>query len=110
MNARVLVTGANGFVGSAVVRALLRHGYAVRALVRPTSDLRNLDALAVETARGDLLDVSSLESALAGCEGLFHVAADYRLWAPDPRAIQHTNVRGTHNLLLAARRCGVRHR
>lgn len=108
MNARVLVTGANGFVGSAVVRALLRHGYTVRALVRATSDTRNLDGLDVETVRGDLLDIASLEYALADCDGVFHVAADYRLWAPDPGAIQRTNVRGTHNLLLAARHRGVR--
>jgi dihydroflavonol-4-reductase len=108
MSSRVLVSGANGFVGSAVVRALLRHGYTVRALVRAASDARNLDGLAVETVCGDLLDPPSLERALAGCEGLFHVAADYRLWAPDPRVIRRTNVRGTHNILVAAQRCGVR--
>lgn len=107
MNTRVLVTGANGFVGSAVVRALLRHGYAVRALLRATSDARTLDGLDIETARGDLLDTASLERAVAGCDGVFHVAADYRLWAPDPRVIYRANVRGTHNLLLAAKRGGV---
>ncbi len=108
MSARVLVSGANGFVGSAVVRALLGHGYVVRALTRPTSDTASLDGLDVETVRGDLLDPASLERALEGCEGLFHVAADYRLWAPDPRAIRRANVRGTHNILVAAERCGVR--
>src|SRR6185437_13321321 len=108
MSGRVLVSGANGFVGSAVVRALLRHGYPVRALARASSDTANLDGLDVAMVRGDLLDPSSLERALQGCEGLFHVAADYRLWARDPREIGKANVRGTHNILLAAQRCGVR--
>jgi len=108
MSEPVLVSGANGFVGSAVVRALLRHGYPVHALARPSSDTANLAGLDVEIVRGDLLDPPSLERALQGCEGLFHVAADYRLWARDPREIHKANVRGTHNILLAARRCGVR--
>jgi dihydroflavonol-4-reductase len=107
MSARVLVSGASGFVGSAVVRALLRRGYTVRALVRASSDTRNLDGAAAEIVRGDLLDPPSLERTLRGCQGLFHVAADYRLWARDPHAIHVTNVRGTHNILLAAQRCGV---
>lgn len=108
MTARVLVSGANGFVGSAVVRALLRHGYEVRALARPTSDVASLDGVDAEIVRGDLLDPPSLERALQGCEGLFHVAADYRLWARNPREIRASNVRGTHNILIAARRGGVR--
>jgi dihydroflavonol-4-reductase len=108
MSGRVLVSGANGFVGSAVVRALLRHGCSVRALSRASSDTTNMDGLDVETVRGDLLDSASLERALEGCEGLFHVAADYRLWARDPREILTANVRGTHNILLAAERCGAR--
>jgi len=108
MSEPVLVSGANGFVGSAVVRALLRHGYPVHALARSSSDTANLAGLDVEIVRGDLLDPPSLERALQGCEGLFHVAADYRLWARDPREIHKANVRGTHNILLAARRCGVR--
>ncbi|MES2404799.1 MAG: hopanoid-associated sugar epimerase [Pseudomonadota bacterium] len=108
MSGRVLVSGANGFVGSAVVRALLRRGYAVRALARPSSDTASLDGLDVEIVRGDLLDPPSLERALRDCEGLFHVAADYRLWARDPREIGKANVRGTHDILLAAQRCGVR--
>lgn len=107
MKARVLVSGASGFVGSAVALALLRHGYAVRALVRPSSNFASLDGLDIELARGDLLDPPSLERALEGCDGLFHVAADYRLWARDPREIREANVRGTHNILLAAQRCGV---
>lgn len=108
MSARVLVTGANGFVGSAVVRALLRHGYPVRAMVRAGSDTASLEGLNVEVVRGDLHDPPSLERALHGCEGLFHVAADYRLWAPERHAIYAANVRGTHAILLAARRCGIR--
>ncbi len=107
MSTRVLVSGANGFVGSAVVRALVRRGYAVRAMVRAASDTRNLEGTAAETVQGDLLDPFSLEHALQGCRGLFHVAADYRLWARDPHAIRVANVRGTHNILRAARRCGV---
>lgn len=108
MSERVLVSGANGFVGSAVVRALLRHGYAVRALTRAGSNAANLDGLPVEIVHGDLLNTTSLGRALDRCEGLFHVAADYRLWARDPAVIYRTNVRGTHNILLAARRSGVR--
>jgi dihydroflavonol-4-reductase len=108
MSAPVLVSGANGFVGSAVVRALLQRGHPVRALARASSDTTSLDGLDVEILRGDLLDPASLERALRNCGGLFHVAADYRLWARDPREIGRANVRGTHNILLAAQRCGVR--
>lgn len=108
MNAPVLVTGAGGFVGSAVTRALLRHGFKVRALLRPDGDTANLAGLDAGIVRGDLLDPASLEAALAGCAGVFHVAADYRLWARHPHEILRTNVRGTHNLLIAAARCGVR--
>jgi dihydroflavonol-4-reductase len=107
MSARVLVSGGNGFVGSAVVRALLRRGYAVRALVRQSGNLASLAGLEVEIVRGDLLDPPSLERALQDCQGLFHVAADYRLWTRDPHAIHAANLRGTHNILLAARRSGV---
>ncbi|HET9818289.1 MAG TPA: hopanoid-associated sugar epimerase [Rhodanobacteraceae bacterium] len=107
MSARILVSGANGFVGSAVCLALLRHGYGVRALTRPTSDTASLDGLDVETVRGDLLDPPTLRRAIEGCEGLFHVAADYRLWARDPNEIRMVNVRGTRNILAAARDGGV---
>ena len=99
----ILITGATGFVGSAVLRRLLDADHRVRALVRPTSDRRNLEGLAVEVAEGDLLEPSSLKPALEGCSGLFHVAADYRLWAPDPGPMFRTNVDGTRMLLLAAR-------
>ncbi|MGH8143057.1 MAG: hopanoid-associated sugar epimerase, partial [Steroidobacteraceae bacterium] len=105
---KALVTGASGFVGAAVARALLRAGWQVRALVRPTADRRNLVGLALECVPGDLADVASLEPALAGCEGLFHVAAEYRLWTTEPQRLYQSNVDGTRNLLDAARRAGVR--
>lgn len=102
-----LVTGATGFVGSAVLRALLRRGEPVRALVRPSSSLRLLEGLPVEIVRGDLADPASFRAALRGCEALFHVAADYRLWVPQPAAMYRTNVEGTRGLLLAAAAAGV---
>jgi dihydroflavonol-4-reductase len=104
---RALVTGATGFVGAAVARALLAEGWQVRALVRSGSDRRNVAALAVEQVVGDLTDAASLERALAGCEAAFHVAADYRLWAPQPQELYRTNVEGTGYLLDAAQRAGV---
>lgn len=76
---RILVTGANGFVGSSVTRQLLDAGHQVRAMVRPKSDLQNLEGLVLELVEGDLLDVNSLYRAVSGCDSLFHVAADYRL-------------------------------
>lgn len=103
----ILVTGASGFVGSAVLRRLVNEGYAVRALVRPTSDRRNLDGLAVEVAVGDVTDPASLVPAVKGCTGLFHVAADYRLWVRDPAPMFKANVDGTRNILVAAAEAGV---
>jgi dihydroflavonol-4-reductase len=105
---RALVTGATGFVGAAVARALVREGWQVRALARPGSDRRNIQALPVEVSEGNLADRPSLERALSGCEALFHVAADYRLGAPDPSQLYQTNVEGTRNILEAARQAGVR--
>lgn len=102
MTGKVLVTGGSGFVGSAVVRHLLKQGYAVRVLVRPASDRTNISQLSVEIATGDLLNPDSLEDALHGCDGLFHVAADYRLWAPNPALMYRVNVNGTVNLMEAA--------
>ncbi|MDR3416750.1 MAG: NAD-dependent epimerase/dehydratase family protein [Nevskia sp.] len=102
-----LVTGATGFVGSAVVRRLLDEGLAVRVLARPGSDRRNLAGLELEVAEGDLNDAASLRSACAGCAALFHVAADYRTWAPKPEELYRANVEGTRSLLLAARDAGV---
>ncbi|MGA2148338.1 MAG: hopanoid-associated sugar epimerase [Bryobacteraceae bacterium] len=101
----VLVTGASGFLGWHVARALVERGYRVRALVRPGSRVREL---AVETVTGDLREADTLEAAVAGCEVVFHVAADYRLWAKDASGIYRSNVGGTRNLLAAAKRAGVR--
>jgi dihydroflavonol-4-reductase len=103
-----LVTGATGFVGAAVARALLQEGWDVRALARKGSDRRNLQPISVEVVEGDLADSASLARALSGCEGLFHVAADYRLGAFDPQQLYKTNVEGTRNILNAARDAGVR--
>lgn len=102
-----LVTGASGFVGSAVVRQLLDAGHRVRVLLRPGSDRRNVQELPVEIALGDLTDPASLGSAVRGCNALFHVAADYRLWAPDPRELYQCNVTGTGNIMRAAAEAGV---
>jgi len=104
----VLVTGATGFVGAAVLRALLDAGQAVRALVRAGSDRRNLEGLEVEPVEGELGDAASLARAVAGCAGLYHVAADYRLWVPEPAAMYRANVDGTRALMHAAAEAGVR--
>jgi dihydroflavonol-4-reductase len=102
-----LVTGATGFVGSAVARALVADGLAVRALVRPRSDRRNLQGVAATPVEGDLTDPESLARAVAGCRYVFHVAADYRIWVPDPEAMLRTNVEGTRALMQAAQAAGV---
>lgn len=102
-----LVTGATGFVGSAVARALLGRGEAVRVLVRAGSDRRNIADLPVDIVEGDLRDAASLERALHGCQALFHVAADYRLWVPRPDEIYTANVEGTRRLMEAAGAAGV---
>lgn len=102
-----VITGATGFVGSAVLRRLLDAGHSVRALVRAGSDRRNLRGLPVETAEGDLRDRASLERILRGCDALFHVAADYRLWVRDPRELYESNVAGTRSILVAAGEVGV---
>jgi dihydroflavonol-4-reductase len=104
---KALVTGATGFVGAAVAKALGAAGWQVRVLVRLGSDRGNLQPLAVQIVEGDLADVSSLQRGLEGCDGLFHVAADYRLGARDPRPLYRTNVDGTRNILGAARSMGV---
>jgi dihydroflavonol-4-reductase len=104
---RALVTGATGFVGAAVARALIQHGWEVRALARKGSDRRNVQHLALEVVEGDLADKASLDRALAACQALFHVAADYRLGAFDPRQLYQTNVEGTRNILESARAAGV---
>jgi dihydroflavonol-4-reductase len=102
-----LVTGATGFVGSAVTRALLAAGQRVRVLARPNGDRRNLAGLDVEITEGSLEDTPSLGAAVADCRYLFHVAADYRLWVPDPAAMFRANVEGSRNLMLAALAAGV---
>ncbi|HEY1385624.1 MAG TPA: hopanoid-associated sugar epimerase [Dongiaceae bacterium] len=103
----VLVTGAAGFIGSAVVRALLAKGASVRVFVRPTSDSGNLDDLPVERLFGDLRDRRSVDRAVRDCEAVFHVAADYRLWVPQPKEMFANNVDGTRNVMLAAGEAGV---
>lgn len=104
---KALVTGATGFVGAAVVRALLNTGVEVRVIARPGSDATNLRSLNVEKVLGDLRDKESLRQALAGCRHLYHVAAHYALWAHDPSIFYDSNVVGTRNLLEAARDVGV---
>ncbi|MBZ5724128.1 MAG: NAD-dependent epimerase/dehydratase family protein [Acidobacteriia bacterium] len=99
-----LVTGASGFLGWHVARVLLERGYAVRALVRAGS---RVDSLDVELVTGDLRDVASVERATRGCGLVFHVAADYRLWARDPRELYRSNVEGTRHVLQAAKDAGV---
>ena len=103
----ILVTGATGFVGSAVARALLARGRRVRVLARPNSDRRNLAGLAVEIAEGAMEDPCSLARAVAGCRYVYHVAADYRIWVPDPAPMFRANVDGTRDLLTAALEAGA---
>jgi len=102
------VTGATGFLGSHVARVLADQGADLRLLVRPTSILKNLEGLKAETATGDLRDAASLAKAIAGCDTVFHVAADYRLWVRDPDEMYRSNVEGTRAILDAARKSGVR--
>jgi dihydroflavonol-4-reductase len=102
-----LVTGASGFVGSHVARQLINAGQSVRVLVRPGSNLDALGGLQLECFEGDLRDASSLQRAMHGVRRVFHVAADYRLWTPQPEEIYQNNVEGTRKLLAAAQRAGV---
>lgn len=104
---KALVTGATGFLGSAVMRCLLADGHDVRVLTRPNNDRRNLQNFPVEICEGDLRDPASLKQATTGCDSLFHVAADYRLWVPDPDTMHAINVQGTHDLMLAAAEAGI---
>jgi dihydroflavonol-4-reductase len=105
---KTFITGASGFVGSAVLRQLIKAGHTVVALVRSNSDRSNLQGLPVEVVTGDLIEPASFTPALAGCENLFHVAADYRLWVPKPDEMYETNVTGTRNLMLAAAKAGIK--
>src|SRR5665811_407048 len=103
---KTLVTGGTGFVGRAVVEELLAAGREVRVLAR-NPDHPALAGLAVDVAVGDLRDPDSLHRALTGCTRLFHVAADYRLWVPDPATMYAINVEGTRHLLTAAAAQGL---
>jgi dihydroflavonol-4-reductase len=102
-----LVTGAAGFLGSHVARQLVARGEEVRVLVRPSSSNRAISDLPLEYVTGDLRDADSLERAMKGAKRVFHVAADYRLWAKNPQDIYDSNVGGTKNLLSAAKAAGV---
>src|SRR5262249_1615540 len=104
---KVLVTGASGFVGSAVARKLLERGFSVRALVRSTSPRFHLEGLDLEYAEGDLRDVATVRPAMTGVRYLFHVAADYRLWAPDPNEIVANNLNSTRIVMEEALGAGV---
>jgi dihydroflavonol-4-reductase len=106
MNA--FVTGATGFLGSHVARALLEQGAQLRLLVRPTSDLRNVAELKADQVTGDLRESLSLEKGMSGCDAVFHVAADYRLWVRDPGEMYRSNVEGTRAILAAAQRNKIR--
>src|ERR1022692_1176438 len=103
----ILVTGASGFVGGHVARALVQAGANVRALLRDSSNTKSIDDLSVEIVRGDLTDRASLDRAVKGCRHVYHVAADYRFWTRDPAEMYKSNVGGTENLLDAAADAGV---
>ena len=105
---RAFVTGASGFVGSAVVRALVAQGWTVAALVRSSSPRTNLDVPGIEVVEGDMRDAASVRRAMSGAEAVFHVAADYRLWAPDPEEIVRNNREGTRVVMQAAKAAGVK--
>src|SRR2546426_7077620 len=104
---RVVVTGATGFVGSAIVRSLVAAGYPVRAVCRASSRRDNLAGLDIDIVDADICDAEAVARAMAGARYLAHAAADYRLWARDPGAITHTNVVGTRTVMEAALRAGV---
>lgn len=108
MTGTALVTGGTGFLGAALVRALLATGQRVRVLARPDSDRRNLAGLDVQIVSGDLRDTGSLTAAVDGCEAVFHAAADYRLFVPDPAAMYAANVEGSRAIVRAAAAAGVR--
>src|SRR5262245_54219573 len=100
---RILVTGASGFVGGAVTRALVKAGHEVRVLARPQSDRRNFRDLPIEIYHGDVCDLESVRHAAAGCAQVYHVAALYKLWVRHKADMYATNVTGTENVLQAAR-------
>src|ERR1051326_4560818 len=104
---KTLLTGATGFVGAAMLRRLVPAGREVRALVRPNSDRRNLSGIDCEIAVGDLAEPESMRRAVRGCDAVFHAAADYRLWVPDPERMNRVNVQGTVELIRAAAEAGA---
>lgn len=104
---KFLVTGGTGFVGSAVIRKILEEGHEVKALVRKQSSRENLQGLPLEYIEGELTDEAGLCAAMKDCEGLFHVAADYRLWVPDSDSMFRANVEGTGCIMRAALQAGV---
>lgn len=104
---KILVTGATGFIGFHVAALLSEKGASVIALVREGSDASALKAIDVEPISGDIRDFESVQNALKGCEQLYHLAADYRLWVPDPETMYEINVRGTRNVMQAALRAGL---
>jgi dihydroflavonol-4-reductase len=104
----IFLTGATGFLGSHIARLLVEQGANLRLLIRPTSNLKNLEGLKAETAIGELRDPISIAKAMSGCDTVFHVAADYRLWLRDPNEMYRSNVDGTRAILEAARRNGVK--
>jgi dihydroflavonol-4-reductase len=101
------LTGGTGFVGASLARLLLQQGLAVKALARKGSDRRNLEGLNVEIVEGGLNDVSSIEAGVKGCRYVFHVAADYRIWVPNPADMYRANVDGTENVIRAAAKAGA---
>jgi dihydroflavonol-4-reductase len=105
---KAFVTGSTGFIGSHVARLLAQQGADLRLFVRPTSKLDNIEDLRAEHAAGDLRDPESLKRAMSGCDHVFHVAADYRLWAPDPREMYQSNVEGTRAIIQAAQESGIK--
>lgn len=107
MSDTVLITGASGFVGAAVARKALARGYRVKVLMRATASRANIEGLDVEVAAGDMRDAASMTAAMQGARYLFHVAADYRLWARDPSEIARNNLEGARATMTAALRAGV---
>src|SRR5258706_5008964 len=105
---KAFLTGATGFVGSHVARALADQGADLRLLVRSTSRTENIVGLQADRVTGDLRDPASLKKAMAGCDYVFHVAADYRLWTPDPQEMYGANVEGTRAIIQAAAETGVK--
>ncbi|MCL2760630.1 MAG: NAD-dependent epimerase/dehydratase family protein [Desulfuromonadales bacterium] len=104
---KALVTGATGFVGANLVRQLLKEGFDVRVIARSVSDRRNLDGLDIEVFEGDIIDKGPVLKAVKGCDVVYHAAADYRLWAKDPKYMYRVNVDGTKNILEAALTLGT---